>query len=366
MNGGDMDHTYALIMAGGAGTRLWPYSRRDRPKPVLPLVEAKRSMFQIAVERLYPLLPPERIFVVANGDLTVILREQAPDLPDENFIIEPTGRDTAPAVGLGAIHIRHRDPQAIMAVLTADHHIADGDTFRKVLEVGFKMAAEENQVVTLGITPTFSSTGFGYIERGKLDRSVDGVDVFVLERFTEKPDQETAEKFIKSGNYSWNSGMFIWSVERVMSEFGQHTPDLYADLNALAAVIGQTGYAQTITETWPNIKRISVDYALMENIKEGIRVIPVEMGWVDIGSFASLYNVLSSEQGENVVLGSSPITIDSQGLFVRSKRLVATIGLEDLVIVDTDDVLLICQRDRAQDVKQIVEYLKERKRDDYL
>lgn len=345
---------------------MWPYSRRDRPKPVLPHIETERSMFQIAVERLYPLLPPERIFVVANGDLTAILQEQAPDLPRENFIIEPTGRDTAPAVGLGAIHIQHRDPQAIIAVLTADHYIASLDTFLKVLRVGFKMAAEENQVITLGITPAFPSTGFGYIERGKLDRSVDGVDIFVLERFTEKPDQETADKFVKSGNYSWNSGMFIWSVERVMAEFGQHTPDLYTDLCRLSAAIGQPGYTQAIDEIWPGIKRISVDYALMENIKQGIRVIPVEMGWVDIGSFASLYDVLSTEEGENVVFGHSPITIDTQGVLLLSKRLVAAVGLEDLVIVDTDDVLLICRRDRAQDVKQVVEYLKERKRDNFL
>lgn len=361
-----MDHTYALIMAGGAGTRLWPYSRRDRPKPVLPLIEAERSMFQIAVERLYPLLPPERIFVVANGDLTVVLQEQAPDLPRENFVIEPMGRDTAPAVGLGAIHIRHRDPQAVIAVLTADHYIANLEIFLKVLQVGFKMAAEENQVATLGITPDFPSTGFGYIERGKLDRSVDGVDIFVLERFTEKPDQETAEKFIESGNYSWNSGMFIWSVERLMAEFGQHTPDLSADLGKLAAAIGQPEYAQAIAEIWPDIERISVDYALMENIKQGIRVIPVEMGWVDIGSFASLYDVLSTEEGENVVFGNPPITIDSRGMLLLSKRLVAAVGLEDLVIVDTDDVLLICRRDRAQDVKQVVEYLKERRRDNFL
>ncbi len=323
-------------------------------------------MFQIAVERLYPLLPPERIFVVANGDLTAILQEQAPDLPRENFVIEPMGRDTAPAVGLGAIHIRHRDPQAAIAVLTADHHIADTDTFRKVLSTAFKMAAEEEHVVTLGITPDFPSTGFGYIERGELDRSVDGVDVFVLKRFTEKPDQETAEQFIKSGNYSWNSGMFIWSVGRLMAEFGQYAPKLHADLNKLAAAIGQPEYAQAIAEVWSGIERISVDYALMENIKQGIRVIPVEMGWVDIGSFASLYDVLSTEEGENVVFGPSPVTIDAQGMLVLSKRLVAAVGLEDLVIVDTDDVLLICRRDRAQDVKQVVKYLKERKREDLL
>ena len=216
-----MSSTYALIMAGGAGTRLWPLSRKSRPKPLLALLEEERSMFQISVERLYPLFTPEQILVVANAELTPQLQEQAPDLPPENFLIEPSGRDTAPAVGLGAIHVHHRDPDAVMAVLTADHHIADVRMFRKVLKVAIE-EAKQGEIVTLGIEPDHPSIGFGYIERGSLLKTTEDIDIYSLARFAEKPDQETAIQFLSTGNYSWNSGMFIWPVSRVMAEFAQH------------------------------------------------------------------------------------------------------------------------------------------------
>jgi mannose-1-phosphate guanylyltransferase len=360
-----MDNAYVLIMAGGSGTRLWPLSRRDKPKPVLPLVEAERSMFQIAVGRVEPMFTPERILVVANAELTKILRKQAPQLPAENFVIEPVGRDTAPAVGLGAIHIRQRDPDGVMAVVTADHHIADVETYRKVLNAACQVAAQ-GLVVTLGITPDFPTTGFGYIERGERDRTVNGVDVYVLKRFAEKPDPATAERFVASGEYSWNSGMFIWPVKRVMAEFERHAPDLYAKLTQLAARIGQPGYNDLLAEVWPTVERISVDYALMEHIQEGARVIPAQMGWADIGNFGTLHDILSGGEDENVILGHEPLAIDTKRTFISSERLVAAIGLEDLIIVDTGDALLVCRRDRVQDVKQIVEELKRSQRNEYL
>lgn len=360
-----MDNAYALIMAGGSGTRLWPLSRQKKPKPVLELVEEQRSMFQIAVERLSPLFPPERILIVANAELTRILSKQAPQIPEENFIIEPVGRDTAPAVGLGAIHVRHRSPNGVMAVLTADHYIADEQTFRRVLDVACQVGAE-GLVTTLGISPHFPSTGFGYIERGELDRKVGDTEVYILKRFTEKPDQPTAEKFLSSGNYSWNSGMFIWSVERVMGEFRQHAPTLYSKLERLAGAIGQPNYDALLAETWPTVEKVSVDYALMEHIKEGVRVIPVEMGWADIGNFGALYDILSGDHDVNVTAGPKPLLVDTKGSLIYSKRLVAAIGLDDLVIVDTDDVLLVCKRERAQEVKQLVQELKESKKNEYL
>jgi len=358
-------NAYALIMAGGAGTRLWPLSREKRPKPVLRLVEKDRSMFQIAVERLQPLFPPERILVVAGADPTPLLKEHAPQLPNENYIIEPVGRDTAPAVGLGAIHIRHRDPEAVMAVLTADHYIADVEKFRHVLDVACRVAAQ-GMIVTLGIKPAFASTGFGYIERGPLERVIDGVEVYILQRFREKPDQATADSFVADGRYSWNSGMFIWPVKRVLAEFERHVPTLYTELERLASAIGTTGYENLLSEIWPQVKRISVDYALMEHIQEGVRVIPVEMGWTDIGNFETLYDILSLQSGGNVIHGKEPLVIDTARTLVFSDRLVATLGVEDLVIIDTDDVLLICHRDRSQDVKQLVEHLKKSQRNEYL
>jgi mannose-1-phosphate guanylyltransferase len=360
-----MENAYALIMAGGAGTRLWPLSRQARPKPLIPLVEQDRSMFQIAVERLHPLFPPERVMVVASGELTPQLQAQAPQLPAENFIVEPAGRDTAPAVGLGAIHVRHRHPDAVMAVLTADHHIADEATFRRVLGVACR-AASQGGIVTLGIKPGFPSTGFGYIERGPLAQTVDGVAVYALKQFREKPDEQTAAGYVASGEFSWNSGMFIWQASRVLAEFARHAPDIHDALAAIAAEIGQPAYQERLSAVWPTVRKTSVDYALMEHVRQDVYVIPVEMGWNDIGNFDALYDILTADEQGNVVHGRRLAAIDSSGTLVFSDRLVATIGLEDVVIVDTDDALLVCRRDRAQDVKQIVEWLKKERQDNYL
>lgn len=360
-----MPDAYAVIMAGGAGTRLWPLSRLTRPKPLLPLVEPERSLFRVSVERLAPLFPPERVLIVAGADLTPQLMAEAPAVPPENFVVEPVGRDTAPAVGLGAIHVRRRDPNAVMAVLTADHHIADATVYRRALAAAIDVAAEGG-IVTLGISPRSPATGFGYIERGPYARTVDGIDVYELRRFKEKPDAETAEQYIASGKYSWNSGMFIWCVERVMDEFARHAPTIHGALERLAPGIGGPDYEAAIAATWPDVPRISVDYALLEHINEDIYVIPVEMGWDDIGNFNALYQVLAGEEGENIIRSDDAILLDTRGTYVQSDRQVATIGLEDIVIVDTEDALLVCRRDRAQDVKQIVLTLIREQRDELL
>ncbi len=359
-----MTSKYALIMAGGAGTRLWPLSRKDRPKPLLPLVDIERSMFQISVERLYPLFSPEEIFVVANEELTKGLREQAPDLPEANFIVEPLGRNTGPAVGLGAIHVRNRDPGAVMVVLTADHFIADVITFRRVLDATVRLASS-GSIITLGIQPTFAATGFGYIERGEKKAEINGIEAYDLKRFAEKPNREAAEAFLSTGCYSWNSGMFIWPVQRVMSEFAQHAPDIYVKLERIAAAIGTSRYTQELAQMWPEMRSVSVDFALMEHVTQDACVIPVDMGWSDIGNFETLYHVLSP-RGENVSVGPDPLLIDTHRTLVYSKRLVATIGVEDLIIVDTDDIVLVCRRDQAQDVRQLVERLQESGQYQYL
>lgn len=360
-----MSNAYAVIMAGGPGSRLWPLSRQNRPKPLLSLVDESRSMFQISIERLYPLFTPDRILVVTGAEMMPLFKSQVPDIPAENFIVEPIARDTAPAVGLGAIHVRHRDPDALMAVLTADHYIADVVTFRNVLDVACRVAAQ-GEIVTLGIAPTYAATGFGYIEKGALKETLDGISIYQLRRFIEKPDQAMAEKLVADGNYSWNSGMFIWPVRRVMAEFEHHAPELSADLERLAAAIHRPDYEALLAEVWPKIHKISVDYALMEHIHEGINVIPVEMGWSDIGNFETLYEILTAKTGDHVVSGRQPLVIDSQRLLIFSQRLVAAIGIQDMVIIDTNDVLLVCPRDRAQDVKKLVETLKENEQNEYL
>lgn len=321
-------------------------------------------MFQIAVGRLAPLFPPERIVVVAGPKMTEMLREQAPGLPSDNFIVEPSGRDSAPAVGLGAVAVAHRNSEAIIAVLTADHYIANTETFRKALCAAGEVA-KEGLIVTLGIAPEYPATGFGYIRHGERNRTIRGFDIYVAEAFTEKPDTETAKSFVQSGNYSWNSGMFIWKADRVMAEFERQRPAMYASFQALGAAMGSGRFDSVLAETWPTIERISVDFAIMERA-EGVCVIPVSMGWNDIGSWGALYDVLTPEEGHNVSRGREPMMVDAKGALIFSERLVTVIGLDDLVVIDTDDAILVCSRERSQEVKAVVQNLKESNREEYL
>lgn len=355
-------------MAGGAGTRLWPLSRKARPKPVLALTEHERSMFQISVQRLDPLFPPERIMVIANQQLSEILQTQCPEIPVENFIIEPEGRDTAPAIGLGAVHINHRDPEAVMAVLTADHHIADIEMFRIALEAACKVAQTEDQIVTLGIAPTYPSTGFGYIKRGDFQKSVGRVRVYALDEFKEKPPEILAREYVASGLYSWNSGMFIWNSGRLLHELETHTPNLHNGLVKIANAMETETYESVLADVWQDIEKKSIDFALMQNLHEGVSVIPVEMGWQDIGNFLTLHDILNSqdEDTDNVAVGVRPILHDAKRTLVMSEKPVAILGLEDVVVIETDDILLVCHLDRAQDVKELVTELRNSGRNEYL
>lgn len=353
-----MDHLYALIMAGGGGTRLWPLSRKGRPKQMLPLVE-ERTMFEIAVERLEPLLPLDHIFVVTGREHVEQLHRAVPHLPYDNFVVEPFGQDTGPAVGLSTFHIQQRDPDAVIAVVTADQHIADKDKFRRTLVVAAELA-EQGHIVTLGISPSFPSTGFGYIKRGEPLAKLDGFQVYHSAGFTEKPNSDTAIQFIASGLYSWNSGMFIMKAGQALSEFKRQQPDLFATLSEIGATIGRDNYAETLDRLWPTLKRISIDYAVMEQA-EKMAVIPIDIGWSDVGSWATLFEVLDSDLNGNVSRGKDQghIKIDTRETLIVSDRMVVTIGIEDIVIVDTDDVLLVCHRDRSQDVRQVVARLKD-------
>lgn len=356
---------YALIMAGGVGTRLWPFSRRDRPKQSLHLV-GERTMFEHAVDRIAPLFQPERIFVVTGAEQVASLAAQAPELPEENFIVEPEGRGTAPAIGLGAIHLLQQDPEAVMAVLTADHFITDVTRFRQSLTAAAQVAGD-GRLVTLGITPSTPSTGYGYIKQGESLDTVNGFPVFCAERFTEKPSPETALRMVESGEYSWNSGMFVWRVDSVMAEFQRQMGEFYVQLADVQAALGTPGYEPTLERVWPQVAKQTIDYGVMEGA-ENVAVIPVDIGWSDVGSWASLLELLEADKAGNIIVGPH-LGIDTRDTLIfgkSGKRLIATIGLEGLVIVDTEDALLVCTREREQEVRALVRQLEAQDETDYL
>jgi mannose-1-phosphate guanylyltransferase len=345
---------YALIMAGGSGTRLWPLSREHRPKQTLCLV-GERSMFQYAVERLSPLFAVDRIWVVTRVQHAGLLQEQVPELPKENFINEPQGRGTAPAIGLGAIQLLRRDPEAVMAVLTADHFISNTDRFQRVLSAAEKVA-RQGYLVTLGITPSHASTAYGYIEQGLGLDPVDGFQVYRVRAFTEKPNRDTAARMVSSGLYSWNSGMFIWQVKRILEEFRRQMPEFYELLMKVDAALGTRNYAKVLEQVWSQLNKQTIDYGVMEGALNSV-VIPVEMGWTDVGSWSSLEAILDPDEQGNIVAGAHTGIDTTSSVVFGNKRLIATVGVKDLVIVDTEDALR---------VKELVEKLKAEGRDELL
>jgi len=349
---------YSVIMAGGAGTRLWPLSRRGRPKQSLRLI-GERTMFQHTVDRLDPLFPIERVFVVTSATIAEVLRPQVPALPAGIFILEPSGRDSAPAAGLAAIRLLEEDPDAIMVMLTADHYISDTEQFRSVLAAAAEVAAD-GTIVTLGIRPTHAAIGYGYVAAGEALTIVDGFRVYRSAGFTEKPDLATAIRFVEDGRYSWNSGMFIWRADRLMAEYRSQLPDLYDSLISIATDLGTRSGEDVLCAEWEGIRRISIDYGIMERA-DNVAVVPAELGWSDIGSWASLLDILEGDEGGNVFQAAT-LSLDTKNTLIRSEpgegRLIAAIGLNDMIIVDTPDVLLVCPRERSEQVREIVRRLE--------
>jgi mannose-1-phosphate guanylyltransferase len=358
------DHFYALIMAGGVGSRLWPLSRQKSPKQVLPLL-GEHSMFAMAVERLRPLLTPADVLVVVGEEQVDLLKAEGTGIPDRNCVIEPAGRGTAPAIALSALALRRRDPEAIMAVLTADHFIGDEEGFREVLKAAREVAAQD-QLVTLGITPSSPSTGYGYIERGKFLTNANGFAAYQVLAFREKPDLVTAKHFVTSGRHSWNSGMFVWKVSRFLDELSRTMPDFYQQLMTIDAALGTSDYGRVLREVWQEVKAQTVDYGVMEKARD-VAVIPAEFGWNDVGSWATLLDILDNDERGNVVRRAEHVGVDTSNTLVFGRgRLVATIGLHDMIVIDTGDAVLVCPKDRAQDVKQIVDSLKMNGKTQYL
>jgi mannose-1-phosphate guanylyltransferase len=346
-------------MAGGGGTRLWPVSRKNRPKQMIPLVE-NRTLFQATVRRLDGIFPPERILVVTAQAQAAELMEQVPELLPENFLLEPEPRGTASAIGLAAAVLHARDSRAIMASLHSDHFIRNNDLFGLLLQVAADVA-KKNYLVTLGITPSYPATAYGYIQRGESLREHFGYPAYRVVRFTEKPDEATAREMIQAGDHSWNSGIFVWKVARILDEFERQMPALKTVLDDLAALVGKRDFDGSLARLWPGLENEAIDYAIMEKA-ERVAVIPAGgLEWSDVGSWDSLFDVLLSDEDGNIVRNGYHIGLDTHNSLVygnRDNRLIVTIGVDDLVVVDSGDVLLVCRRDEAQKVRQIVANLK--------
>jgi mannose-1-phosphate guanylyltransferase len=353
------DHYYAVIMAGGGGTRLWPLSRQSRPKQMLSLFD-ERTLFQTSVERLNGVFDCGTTMVVTVEQQARELEKQSADIPTGNFIIEPMPRGTASVVGLAAIALQQRDPEATMAVLTSDHYIGNEENFRETLRVAYDVA-QEGYLVTLGIPPTFPATGYGYIQRGDSIGAFRGKEVYKVLRFKEKPDEDHARQMLWAGDHAWNSGMFVWKVSTIMAEFQRQMPDLYKSLQEIAHAWNTAERDEVIQRIWPTIHEETIDYGIMEGALKTAVVPAADLGWSDVGSWDSLFEVLDTDQNGNIVIGGEHIGLETKDSLVyvhHAHRLIVTIGVSDLVVVDTGDVLLVCPKDKAQMVRQVVSQLK--------
>ncbi|MFN8516675.1 MAG: mannose-1-phosphate guanylyltransferase [Chloroflexia bacterium] len=355
---------YVVIPAGGSGTRLWPLSRAANPKFLHPLTGDERSMIQATAERLAPLAPPERTFIVTGGAHAAQVARQLPELPADNILVEPGPRDSAPAIGLAAALIHRRDPEAIMGSFASDHLIRDEERFREVVRTA-AFAASEGFLMTIGIQPTGPETGYGYIRRGEPMQHCEGS--FKVEQFKEKPTRAVAEEWVASGQYSWNAGMFVWQCAAMLAELERQQPELHAGLLRIAECWGTAEGEDVLAEVWPTLPRIPIDTAIMEGAAAAgkVGVVAGDFGWNDVGDWDTLATILAPAGETNVRLGCEPENLlahDTERTLVASSsgRLIATLGVRDLVIVDTADALLVCARDRAQDVKKLVDALKAR------
>ncbi len=364
---------HAVILAGGRGTRFWPRSRIRTPKQLLNIV-GRKTMLEQTVKRLAPLFPAARIWTVTNAEQAAAVRRQVPGAARRRVLIEPTGRNTAAAIGLAAIHVRREARgDALLAVLPADHYVAQVERYRQIVAAALEGAREPGRMVVLGIPPTRPETGFGYIERVTGGTALEscGAAVYAVQRFTEKPALEDAVRYVQSGRYDWNAGMFFWRVSTFLENLGKFLPKTHAGLEELAETIGTRRYDRALKRIYPKLENISVDYAILEPATRqsgsaNVCVIPADVGWSDIGSWAAVYELLAKQSGENVSAGAM-CAADAEGNFFWSpEKFVAAIGVKDLVVVETDDALLICPRERAQDVGKIVKWLEENKRRELL
>ncbi|MFN2292630.1 MAG: mannose-1-phosphate guanylyltransferase [Anaerolineae bacterium] len=360
------DHLYAVIMAGGIGSRLWPRSRSATPKQFLDLIGA-RTMLQETVARIEPLIPLRRVLVVVGEEHRSTVLEQVAGLPEENVILEPGPRGTAPCIGLAGVVLQQRDAEATMAVFPADHRIADAAGFRQAIAAA-EQVAQEGYLVTLGIEPDQPHTGYGYIQRGGSLGKFNEIQAYEVERFTEKPDEEKARAFVESGDYYWNGGIFIWKAEVILSKMADLLPELYAELERIAEMWSTPRREEVLKSAWERVPQTTIDYGVMEKASR-VATVPIDIGWDDVGNWATLSALLESDEQGNVIRGKGKaLQLDNKDTYVYASagRLIATVGLEGFVVVDTPDALLICPKDEAQSVRDVVNELEAREWEEYL
>ncbi len=359
-------HFYPVILAGGRGTRFWPLSRRHRAKQLLAL-NGKQTMIQQTVARLLPLAPPRHFWVITNEDLRAAIVRQLPRLNPRHIIAEPVGRNTAPAIGLAAFLLLRSDPDAVIGMFPSDHIIADEKRYCEALKRGIELAAAGENIVVLGIRPTRAETGYGYIEAG----SASDPQALRVRRFTEKPDAARAAEFLQAGNYYWNSGMFLWSARTLANALREHLPRTAPLLEQIAASFGTRKFATTFRRLYPRCENISVDYAVLEprsakgEEASHIFCLPAGFGWNDLGSWTALHEhqlANANSADGNVISGAGSFTLNAHGNYVHSPgKFVAAVGVNNLVVVETDDALLITTLEDSQDVGKVVKYLDEKK-----
>ena len=350
-------------MAGGAGTRFWPLSRRARPKQLLPLLDG-RSLLAATVARLRPLLAPERILVVTGTEVAEAVRAELPDLPGGNVLVEPAGRDTAACIGWVAWRLAERHPEAVMLVVPADHVVPDGGAFRLALAAAAAAAHARGGLVTIGFRPTRAETGYGYLELGELAGVIGAHEVFRVARFVEKPARDRAEEMLAAGTYRWNGGLFAWTVATIRDAIRTHLPALAAGLDAMMADAAAIGEARAVARHYPSLERTSIDFGVMEKAS-GVSAVAVDFEWSDVGSWVGLAEVLSPAGGE-VRIGDI-VGVDTGGnVLVSDGPLVAAVGVHGLVVVATRDAVLVVPKEQCQRVKELVDLLRARGRVDLL
>lgn len=359
-----MSKNYCLIMAGGAGTRFWPKSLVKKPKQYLSLF-GEQSLIQETVKRFANFIPENSIYVVSAKGQKSVLEEQTTNLPKGNMIYEPFGKNTLPAIGLAALFISKKDPDGIMVVSPADHLIHNDELFRQTIESAVQIADEKDGIVTIGITPKHPATGYGYVKTAAEVKIGQTIKSFEVNKFVEKPNLEVATGYLKSGDYFWNSGIFIFKVSVFLNSVQKYAPKLYTDLLRIKEHIGEADYEEALTRIYGEVESISVDYGILEKA-DNVFLVQGDFIWNDLGSWEEVYKYDKKDENGNAVSGEA-ILLETKNSYISAPNsLVAVVGLDDVIVVQEGDTILVCKRERAEDIKAVVEEIKKRKLDQYL